>query len=97
MKLKYYLRGLGIGIAITTLILMISYNINGRMSDSEIIRRAKELGMIMATDESDDLFEKMQQRRVLMKLITTLKKQLPMKLLRKKQRLLLLNQLQANI
>lgn len=58
MKLKYYLRGLGIGIAITTLILMISYNINGRMSDSEIIRRAKELGMIMATDESDDLFDK---------------------------------------
>ena len=58
MKLKYYLRGLGIGIAITTLILAISYNINGRMSDSEIIRRAKELGMVMATEESDDLFNK---------------------------------------
>lgn len=57
MKLKYYLRGLGIGIVVTTLILMISYNINGRMSDSEIIRRAKALGMVMATEESDDLFD----------------------------------------
>lgn len=58
MKLKYYLRGLGIGIFITTLILIISYNINGRMSDDEIIRRAKALGMVMSTEEEDELFNK---------------------------------------
>ncbi len=58
MKLKYYLRGLGIGIFVTTLILIISYNICGRMSDDEIIRRAKALGMVMSTEEEDELFNK---------------------------------------
>ncbi len=54
MKLKYYLRGLGIGIIITTIILTISYS--GRKSeitDEEIIQRAEELGMVM---EEDSLF-----------------------------------------
>ncbi len=58
MKLKYYLRGLGLGIFVTTLILVIAYNVNGRISDDEVIRRAKALGMVMATDESDELFNK---------------------------------------
>lgn len=51
MKLKYYLRGLGIGIIITTLVLMIAYS--GRkteLTDAEIIARAESLGMVMKED-----------------------------------------------
>lgn len=47
MKLKYYLRGIGIGVAITTILLTIS--LNGRkekLTDSEIITRAKALGLV---------------------------------------------------
>lgn len=52
MKLKYYLRGLGLGIVVTTLILVIANNISKDISDEEIIRRAKQLGMVMADDEN---------------------------------------------
>ncbi len=48
MKLKYYLRGLGIGIIITTIILMIGFSRKGSsLSDEEIIERASRLGMVM--------------------------------------------------
>lgn len=48
MRLKYYLRGLGIGILVTTVILMIAFARHpAKMSDAEIIARAKELGMVM--------------------------------------------------
>lgn len=51
MKLKYYLRGLGIGIIVTTIILMISFAMhNKEMTDSEIIERAEELGMVFQED-----------------------------------------------
>lgn len=51
MKLKYYLRGLGIGIIITTLVLMIAYSgYKTEITDEEIIQRAKELGMVMKED-----------------------------------------------
>lgn len=56
MKLKYYLRGLGMGIIVTALILMIFYNVKGKMSDKEIISRAEKLGMIMKETENDTLF-----------------------------------------
>lgn len=47
MKLKYYLRGLGTGIVVTALVLGISLSHGkGRMSDEEITKRAKELGMV---------------------------------------------------
>lgn len=47
MKLKSYLRGLGIGIVITTIVLIVAFrNRNQQMSDAEIIARAHELGMI---------------------------------------------------
>lgn len=49
MRLKYFLRGLGIGIAVTTIILAISHSANRRMSDSEVIERARELGMTYTT------------------------------------------------
>lgn len=54
MKLKYYLRGLGIGIIVTTLILMISFSMHKtEISDEEIIERAEQLGMIMPEDEME--------------------------------------------
>lgn len=48
MKLKYYLRGLGIGIIVTTIVLMIAFSLRkSSISDEEIISRAAQLGMIM--------------------------------------------------
>lgn len=58
MKLKYYLRGVGVGIILTTLILTISYRANGgaKLSDEEIIKRAEKLGMVMQDDiDMDDI------------------------------------------
>ncbi|MCR5156655.1 MAG: hypothetical protein K6C96_08230 [Butyrivibrio sp.] len=49
MKLKYYLRGMGIGIILTAIVM--GFALGGRkatISDAEVIRRAKELGMIEA-------------------------------------------------
>lgn len=46
MKLRYYMRGLGIGILVTAILM--SVTLHGRtkpMSDEEVIARAKELGM----------------------------------------------------
>lgn len=56
MKLKYYLRGLGIGVFFTALILIASYSQRRSMTDEEVIARAKELGMIENTvlKEKDD-------------------------------------------
>jgi hypothetical protein len=48
LKLKYYLRGLGIGMIVTTLILMLSVQIHGGiMTDDKVVKRAKELGMVV--------------------------------------------------
>lgn len=46
MKLKYYLRGLGIGMLVAALILTISGKTDTKMSDEAIKRRAAELGMV---------------------------------------------------
>lgn len=52
MKLKYYLRGLGIGIIVTTIVLTVSNAAGGEnLTDAEIIERAEALGMVM--EESD--------------------------------------------
>lgn len=54
MKVKYYLRGMGVGILITTLIFAVSYAIQKpKMSDEEIIAAAKQLGMVEAEAEED--------------------------------------------
>lgn len=45
MELKYYLRGLGLGIAITAIVLGILSSKNKTMTNEEIIARAKQLGM----------------------------------------------------
>ena len=56
MRLKYYLRGIGIGIIFSTLLLTICFYFGKdslakeTLSDAEIIKRATELGMVM-TDE----------------------------------------------
>lgn len=55
MKLNYYLRGLGIGIAVTALVLHFS---NGGasaapMTDEQIINRAEELGMVRGVTLSE--------------------------------------------
>lgn len=50
MNLKYYLRGLGIGIVVTAAILSMSHRAEMKkavMTDDEIITEAKKLGMIM--------------------------------------------------
>ena len=57
MRLKYFLRGLGIGIVVTTIILAISHNTGRRMSDSEVIERAKELGMAYTTAAQENSTE----------------------------------------
>ena len=46
MKLKYYLRGLGIGIVVTAIIMTVAFGNKQPMTDEEVIKRAKELGMI---------------------------------------------------
>lgn len=55
MKLKYYLRGLGIGMIVTALILGISFsNRDGQtaqsMTDDQIRERAEQLGMVDSSD-----------------------------------------------
>lgn len=45
MKIRYYLRGLGLGILVTAIFFMVSDNSSGTMSDEMIKQRARELGM----------------------------------------------------
>lgn len=50
MKVKYFIRGLGLGILVTALILGISYK--SKNSDEDVILRAKKLGMVFSEDVS---------------------------------------------
>lgn len=52
MRLKYFLRGVGIGILVTTIILTVTHASERRMSDSEVIDRAIELGMSFSASHS---------------------------------------------
>ena len=52
MRLKYFLRGVGIGILVTTIILTATHASERRMSDSEVIDRAIELGMSFSASHS---------------------------------------------
>lgn len=52
MKLKYYLRGMGIGALVATIILIIALSYHSQdISDSKVIARAKELGMVMESQQ----------------------------------------------
>ena len=53
MERKYYLRGLGIGIAVTAIIMGVVTSQGRTMTDQEIIARAKELGMVENTVLAD--------------------------------------------
>lgn len=57
MERRYYLRGLGVGIAVTAVIMGVMTSRDARMTDREVIARAKELGMVESTvllDENDE-------------------------------------------
>ncbi len=54
MKLKYYMRGLGIGIILTTLIITIG-NPKKELTDQEIKTRAEALGMVMQEESNEHL------------------------------------------
>ncbi|MHB8131985.1 MAG: hypothetical protein ACYDEX_23740 [Mobilitalea sp.] len=56
MKLKYYMRGLGIGIILATLLLTIA-NPKEKLSNEEIIARASKLGMVEEESENDYMDE----------------------------------------
>ena len=68
MNLKYYLRGLGIGILVTAIImLIISHLNNSPMTDKQIKERALELGMVEADTTlnalvSDDAEEEIKEQ-----------------------------------
>lgn len=59
MRLKYYLRGIGVGVIFATLLLSISFyfgrdNLHKKeLTDEEIIAKAEELGMVMPEDQKD--------------------------------------------
>lgn len=60
MRLKYYLRGAGVGIIVTTLVLSVAFwttsysSKKTELTDQEIIERAEKLGMVMAEDTTSD-------------------------------------------
>lgn len=56
MKLRYYLRGLGIGIVVTALLMGLTKGgAKETLSDDEIIARAEALGMVQSSVLSSDL------------------------------------------
>ena len=62
MKLKYYLRGIGTGMIVTTLILAISFSFRKpEITDEEIRQRAQELGMVMQEDSQTTEEKKAQE------------------------------------
>ena len=65
MKLKYYLRGLGVGIICTAIIMGIALSGNKKetLTDAEIIERARLLGMVME-EESDSGEQTPEQKEI---------------------------------
>ena len=59
MRFKYYLRGAGIGVILTTLIFTIALAVyKPTLSDDEIMQKAEALGMEMPADDSDSADKK---------------------------------------
>lgn len=55
MKLKYYMRGIGIGMLVTTIILVVAFKLTGgNLSDDEIKSKAKKLGMVENTSTIEE-------------------------------------------
>ena len=60
MKLKYYLKGLGIGMIISAALLgaLFYFYADGQsMTDAEVIERARQLGMVEDTAYDPEIFE----------------------------------------
>lgn len=59
MRFKYYLRGAGIGVILTTLIFTIAFAVyKPTLLDDEIMQKAEALGMEMPADDSDSADKK---------------------------------------
>lgn len=54
MNMKYYMRGLGVGIILTTVILSFGSRAE-KLTDQEIIARAKQLGMVTKEEKKEKL------------------------------------------
>ncbi len=63
MKLKYYMRGLGVGILLTTLVLAIA-NPKEELTDQEVIKRAEALGMELKSDKDNVLGEMLENSKL---------------------------------
>ncbi len=59
MKFKYFLRGLGVGIVFASIIFFVAYRQMGttKMTDQQVMERAKELGMVEPDTSIKDLLE----------------------------------------
>lgn len=58
MKFRYFLRGLGVGIMFASILLLTAYRenmSNNRLTDAEIIKKAKALGMVEADSQIGNL------------------------------------------
>lgn len=57
MKLKFYLRGMGLGVLLTAIIMGVALGGSKKVSDAEIVKRAKQLGMVEAESTLSDYSE----------------------------------------
>ncbi|HCJ06890.1 MAG TPA: hypothetical protein DHV96_00590 [Lachnospiraceae bacterium] len=59
MKFRYFLRGVGIGIVFATIIFSVAYRQSGnsKMTDQQVIERAKKLGMVEPSTSIKDLLD----------------------------------------
>ncbi len=65
MKLKYYLRGMGVGVLLTAIIMGVALGGSGsKMSDAEVIKRARQLGMVEAESTLSDYSEATKESEV---------------------------------
>ncbi len=65
MRFKYYLRGIGIGILTATVILMIEVNSKGGiLTDENAIKRAEELGYVLASGDASDESDSMTMKEM---------------------------------
>lgn len=51
MRFKYYIRGFGLGMILTTIVLMVAFHIHGGMTEEQIKKEAQKLGMVDASEK----------------------------------------------
>ena len=62
MKFKYYLRGVGIGVIVTTLLFTIAFAFyKPTLSDAEIIKKAQALGMEKVEEKKETTEQKKEE------------------------------------